>query len=176
MGKQRIHPNLGELDICTATELNDVMGHQLDVANREKARTVKLMKFPQIRVIATGTSFIMGSSSSQPAPVGPEQGFLWRIGRILVASNVSADAAKYVLYTGSDPTLTDSGHILEGFSQGQAGQGVGIGYYPNNYGAWLFGGEQIYAAVTGATIGNQYVMSGIGVEVAQEMVYKLVGG
>lgn len=179
MTKQRLHPNLGELDILTHGELKDAMGHHFDMFLRDRWRTIKLMKLPQLRATATGATLNLsqsqGYADSNGTPCGPEQGFIWMLRRVIVASNTPADAAKYTLYSGSDVTLFDSAHLLEGFATGSAGQGVGVGYYPGAEAAWLFGAEQVYAQLTGTTAGNQYVLSGIAIEVAAERLGALIG-
>jgi hypothetical protein len=173
MTKQRIHDHLGTLEIATPDDINEVMAHRFDAYLRDRYRTIKVMKLPQIRFTATGTTVTLAQSPSSGPPVGPEQGFMWDLRRVIVASSVLADTGKYVLYAGSDPTVLDASHLLEGFATG--GQPVNQGYYPASDSAWLWPGEQIYAAITGATIGNQYVLSGVAVEAAAEMVAKLVG-
>lgn len=179
MSKQRLHPSLAEIDVVTPDEMYATMGHSFSDHLRDRWRTIKLMKLPQIRATATGTTANLGQGSGFAdqvgAPVGPEQGFVWMLRRVIVASNTAADTAKYTLYHGSDTSLYDSAHLLEGFSAGAAGQGVGIGYYPGTDAAWLFNSEQIYAQVLGATIGNQYVLSGIAIEVASERLGALIG-
>jgi hypothetical protein len=173
MTKQRIHDHLGTLEIATPDDINEVMSHRFDAYLRDRFRTIKVMKLPQIRFIATGTTVTLAQSPSAGPPAGPELGFMWNLRRIIVASNLPADTAKFTLYSGSDPTLFDSAHLLEGF--GAAGQAVNLGYYPGSHAVWLWPGEQIYASITGATIGNQYVLSGVAIEAAAEMVGKLVG-
>lgn len=251
MTKQRLHPSLAELDILTAGELKTNLGHAFNEALRDSYRTIKLMKLPQIRATAAGASLNLAQSASQAAPVGPEQGFIWMVRRVIVDSNVSADTARYTLFSGSDVQLFDSAHVLEQFSpagqavtspavpatgvaqqnptgqpvqvvispngatitnvtvngvtvgtaagtyyvpaygsisiaysvatptwvwtgtQGQ-GQPVGLGYYPSSESVWLWPGEQIYAQVSGTTPTNQYVLSGVAIEVAAEMVAKLI--
>jgi hypothetical protein len=252
MAVQHIHPNLGPMDMLTKSELNDVMGHHIDRFLRDRYRTIKLMKLPQQRGIATsGTlNLTSWSQADQPgAQVGPESGFLWMLRRVIVTSNAPGDTARYTLYAGSDVSLFDASHELEGFTAGTgtivtpavpastvaiqnpyavpvqvvitggvvtvvtvngivvgAGDGtyyvpaygaiavtysvlptwvwtaatptgnpVGVGYYPGTDATWLWPNEQVYAQVTGATAGNQYVMSGVAVESAAEMVAKLVG-
>jgi hypothetical protein len=72
------------------------------------------------------------------------------------------------LYVGSD-TSQNQNTILEG---GEIN--LGESYYPANYGAWVFPGEQIYAALSGVTAGNTYTLTGVAIEVAAEEVAKLI--
>ncbi len=177
MTQQRIHHNLGPMDLLTKDEVSDVMGHHIDRALRDKYRTIKLMKLPQLRVTATAATQNL-AQGNQPGdygvPCGPESGFIWMLRRVIITSNVSSDAAKYILFSGSDPSNYDYNHLLEGFTAAGAGQPVGVGYYPSTDATWLFGGEQVYAQLLGATVGNNYVLSGIAIEVAAEMVGKLI--
>ena len=166
------------MDMLTKGEVSDVIGHHIDQYLRDKYRTIKPMKLPQLRVTATAATQNLGQGN-QPGdygvPCGPESGFIWLLRRVIIASNTAADAAKYVLYSGSDPSNYDYNHILEGFTAGTAGQPVGVGYYPSSEATWLWSGEQIYAQLLGATVGNNYVLSGIAIEVAAEEVAKLIG-
>lgn len=164
---------MGPIDAATTEDVNAAMAHHFDQLLRDRYRTIKVMKLPQIRFTATGTTVTLAQSPSSGPPVGPEQGFMWDLRRVIVASNVLADTGKYVLYAGSDPTTLDASHLLEGFATG--GQPINQGYYPASDSAWLWPGEQIYAAITGATIGNQYVLAGVAIEAAAEMVAKLIG-
>jgi hypothetical protein len=252
MAQQRIHEKLGALNLLTKEEVSDVFSHHIDQFLRDRYRTIKLMKLPQQRGIATSATLNLTSWSQADQPgaqVGPESGFLWMLRRVIVSSNAPGDTAKYTLYAGSDVTLFDASHLLEGFTAGigtvvtpavpasgvqiqnpypgtvqavisggtvtgvvvnnvpvgigdgtyyvpaygsigitysvvptwvwtsisPAGNPVGVGYYPGTDATWLWPNEQVYAQVTGATAGNQYVLSGIAVESAAEMVAKLVG-
>jgi len=215
------------------------------------------MKLPQLRAIATSANVTLSQSQGYgggSVPCGPEQGFLWMLRRVMVASNSIGDSARFYLYSGSDVTLFDGGHLLEGYNPAAyppgpstpavpattvnqqnvnaypvtvvitggaitavivngltVGTGAGtyvvpsagtisitytvaptwawtnantaitgggfinVGYYPGTDATWLFPGEQVYAQINGATVGNQYVLSGIAVEVAAERVGALVG-
>lgn len=257
MTLQRIHEKLGPMDLLTKQEMSDVFGHHIDRFLRDKYRTIKLMKLPQLRGVAAGATLNL-AQGNQPGdygvPCGPEQGFIWMLRRVIVASNVTTDTARYQLYSGSDPANYDYNHLLEGFAQAvpapvpsqpavpastvaqqnvnlypvqvvisggtvtavfvngiqvgsgdgtytvpsggaisvtysvaptwvwsnlntatPAGEPVGLGYYPSSEATWLWPGEQVYAQVLGATANNSYVLSGIAIEVAAEMVGKLVG-
>jgi hypothetical protein len=173
MTQQRLHPSLNQIDVATADDINKVMSHRFDQLLRDRYRTIKIMKLPQIRFIATGTTVTLAQSPNAGPPCGPEQGFMWGLRRVMVASNSLSDTGKFVLYAGSDVTLQDSAHLLEGF--GASGQAVNQGYYPASDAAWIWPGEQIFAAITGATIGNQYVLSGVAIEAAAEQVAKIIG-
>jgi hypothetical protein len=260
MSKQRLHPNLNEIDLLTGDELHDKLGHHFSAALRDRFRTIKVMKLPQLRATATSATVNLsqgqGYADSNGTPCGPGSGFIWMLRRVMVGCNVATDTAHYQLYSGSDVTLFDSGHLLEGFTGGVAavtaapnggsvpatgvayqnpysqpvivtiaangatitgvsvngvvvgtaagtyyvpaygsisvaysitvptwtwtgtttpGAPCGVGYYPGTKADWLWPSEQVYAQITGATVGNQYVLSGVAIECAAEMQGKLAG-
>ena len=74
MTKQRIHDHLGTLEIATPDDINEVMAHRFDAYLRDRYRTIKVMKLPQIRFTATGTTVTLAQSPSSGPPVGPELG------------------------------------------------------------------------------------------------------
>jgi hypothetical protein len=55
-----------------------------------------------------------------------------------------------------------------------SGQNVNVGIYMTSETVWLNPGEQVYAQVSGATIGNQYVLEGEAIRCPAEMKGKLV--
>lgn len=55
-----------------------------------------------------------------------------------------------------------------------AGQLVGVGFYPGTKAIFLQPGEQIYAQVQGATIGNQYLLDGEAIRIPAEMKGKIL--
>lgn len=160
------------LDILTKSELNEALGHHFDEQTREHLRGIKLFRLPLIVATAQGAAFTLSAPAGSNPP-GPDQGYIWRITRIMVSSSVLADTAKYVLYVGSDGT-PDQRHLIDAIIGGATpGQNVNVAFRPGNKAEWLFPGEQIYAGITGATTGNSYVMTGIAVEVPAEMVGKI---
>lgn len=54
------------------------------------------------------------------------------------------------------------------------GQNVNIGYYPGTKAVFLQPGEQVYAQVNNATVGNQYIISGEAIRCIAEMKGKLL--
>lgn len=170
--KQALGP-LGQIDAVTSGELKEAMGHHFDEFLRERYRGIKIMKSPIARVSATAAAFTLSQNPNDGAPLGPEQGYIWRVQRVLVASSAITDVAKYVLYAGSD---TDTGpvHLLDAVIGGATpGLNVNVAYIPGNRSTWLFPGEQLAAAITGATTGNQYLLSAVVAEVPAEMVGKI---
>lgn len=57
---------------------------------------------------------------------------------------------------------------------GTIGIGVNVGFYPSTKAIFLYPGEQIYAQVSGATIGNQYMLDGEAIRVPAEMRGKIL--
>lgn len=166
MTAQRLHPSLAAIDLLTKTELTDSLHSNTDRILRDQYRTMKLMRVPAIRATAIATTLVLAQSPDGGTPTGPEQGFIWRLGRVTVASNGS-DAGAVTLYVGSDPTALDISHQIDNTLV------VGKAYYPGTRGVYLMPGEFIYCSLV-SVVNNQYAMTGQAVEVAAEMVGKLL--
>lgn len=172
MTRQYLRPN-GPIDLLTKSELTESLGHHFDELTRERVRGIKVMRMPITRQTASVASFTLGANAEAQAP-GPEQGYIWRITRLMVASGSLADVAKYVLYVGSDTSATDAVHLIDAIIGGATpGQNVNVAFRPGNKSEWVFPGEQVYAGITGATVNTQYTMTGLVVEVPAEMVGKI---
>jgi hypothetical protein len=175
MGEQRLHSALAPVDILTRLEHEAVMHNALNSALREKYRGVENQRFPR----TYGSGAVTLNLFDPNAPCGPEQGDFWEVRRIIVKSSVLADTAKYVIYRGttpSDPTSAYSDMFLleAGVGGASPGLNVNVGYYPGSQAVSLYGGEQIYCQVLGATIGNTYVLEGEAIRVPAEMKGKLL--
>jgi hypothetical protein len=109
--KQNLGP-LGDVDMLTAKELHDSLGHHFDIFTREHFRGMKLIRMAPIRVTSTGGTITIGSNTPGENN-GPQQGYIWRISRLMVASSSIADTARYILYAGSDATAQDPLHMLD---------------------------------------------------------------
>lgn len=166
MTAQRLHPSLAAIDLLTKDELTDSLHGQTDRVLRDQYRTIKLVRIPIIRATAIGTSTVIAQSADGGTPTGPEQGFVWRLCRVTIASN-GADAGAAVLYLGSDPTALDQSHQIDNTLI------VGKAYYPGQNGVFMMAGEFLYASLV-SVVGNQYAMTAQAVEVAAEMIGKLV--
>jgi|SRR5215469_2918025 len=177
MTNQRLHPNLAQIDILTRTELEDSLHKNLDADIRERLRGIEIQRFPVVVVTATAATQAIYTQNDQ-TPCGPEQGDVWLLRRVNVKAFLLTDTAKYILFRGSTPSDTANAYtgrsLLEGFAAAAAGQACGIGYYPSNRSVWLQPGEQIYAQVIGATIGNQYILEGEAIRVPAEMKGKII--
>jgi hypothetical protein len=247
----------GELDILTPGELAKALHEHFHESRFMRIQRMQLagmraLKLPRIQFTATTTNFILGEAAGS-APCGPEQGYIWLVRRILVASNVISDQASFQLYAGSDATASplqlvdvvgnhgdnygplvqvptpavsttvygnpnafpvyvtlaggvgitavtvNGGLVLTGngtflvpafgtysvtFSTtaptattayySPPGMNVNEAYYPGNKALWVWAGEQLYANLQGATVGNVYSLSGVALEVPTEMQGKII--
>jgi hypothetical protein len=177
MTAQRIHSQFAPIDVLTREELSQEMSTHMDAFLRERFRGVELQRFPKVIVTATAATVALNTTNDQ-TPIGPEQGDIWTVRRVIVKGFALADAAKYILFRGSTPSDTANAYngftLLEGFTASAAGQSVGIGFYPGTRSIFLQPGEQIYAQVLGATIGNQYILDGEAFRVPAEQKGKLL--
>jgi hypothetical protein len=177
MTAQRIHSQFAPIDVLTRDELAHEMTTHMDAFLRERYRGLEIQRFPRIMVTATAATQALTASNDE-TPIGPEQGDVWMVRRVIVKGFALADAAKYILFRGSTPSDITNGYtgftLLEGFAASAAGQSVGIGYYPGTKSVFLQPGEQIYAQVLSATIGNQYILEGEAIRVPAEMKGKVL--
>lgn len=177
MAEQRLHSGLAPIDILTREELDASLNAANDAAMRTKLRGIDNMRFPRIMATATAVSLNLFAGPNE-APAGPGEGDVWLVRRVIVSGIGLTDAAKYLLFRGSSPsdaTQYTGLQLLEGFAASGAGQPVGMGWNPGNKTVMLQPGEQIYALVLGATIGNQYVINGEATRVPAEMKGKIIG-
>lgn len=85
---------------------------------------------------------------------------------------LNPDAAITVTYTAA-PTMTEV-NATPNVAAIPPGQNVNVGYYPGTKAVFLQPGEQVYAQIQGATIGNQYVIEGEAIRSIAEMKGKLL--
>lgn len=261
MSVQRLHSQLAPIDVLTREEMSAEIHSGLDAWLRERYRGLEIQRFPRVIVSATGTPVQIFSSNNE-TPIGPEQGDIWMVRRIIVKSSLLTDGAHYWLFRGttpSDPGQYTALNLLEGFATaipavtqptppaitvgaspfsfmnvqpytvlvtvsggtvsaitingtnvgatsgtfalttnsviqvtytvaptmtevnananipGQpAGLNVNIGYYPGTKAVFLQPGEQIFAQVNAATVGNQYLLEGEAIRVPAEMKGKVL--
>jgi hypothetical protein len=172
MAKQDAGP-IGTLDILTAPELKEALGHAIDPVMRA-LRGEKLMRMPTARITASGSTANLGQIQGD-APLGPESGYLWRVAHITVTSSAITDTARYVLYVGTDVTDYSQIRLWDAQTGGATpGQNVNVGYNPGSRAMWIFPGEQVYAQILGATSGNSYALAGVAAQVPAEMMGKLI--
>ena len=162
-----------EFDALTREEaredLKESLGHHFSQMMREWYRGIKLIKLPIISATAGGTTLALpNSEGAMPLSVGPAQGYLWKVTRVVVSSS-GTDAGAVSLYAGSDPLNPTSATLID------ATLAVNKAYYPGGDGLFLFPGEQLFAGITSVS-GNIYRLTGLAVEVPSEMSGKILGG
>lgn len=182
MAEQRLHSQLGPIDVLTRVELEETLSHQFEQAERTRLRGLELQRFPFLSVPCTisGTLNLSGTQGgTSDVVLGPEQGDVWMVRRIIVKSSVFADTAKYLLFRGSTPSDISGAYsfryLLDGMIGGATpGLNVNVGFYPGTKAIYLQPGEQIYAQVLTATAGNQYAIDGEAIRVPAEMKGKVL--
>ena len=165
MSIQRLHPSLAAIDLVTAGEVDQIFSTRLDAALRDRYRGIKLMKMPRVQAQASGTTTTL---AHQPPgqQMGPDAGFIWRIGRITVTSN-GTDTGAVTLFNGTDPTNLSEEYQVDNTLK------VGAAYYPGSRGLYVFPTEFLYLSVT-TVAGNIYTVTGQVVEVPAEMQGKIL--
>lgn len=177
MTQQRLHPNLAMIDVLTREELSQELNHVMDEAMRTRYLGMEIQRNPFVPILA-GATTIQLFSGNDATPWGPEQGDVWRVFRIIVKSSVLADTAKYTVYRGSTPSDVANAYtwrfLLDAYIGGATpGQNVNVGEYSTRL-CYLQPGEQLYAQITGATVGNQYALDFEAVRAPAEMKGKLL--
>ena len=102
-----------QLDLLTRSELGSELDRAIGSLSRSDPRGMKLMRMPITRAVGTGGTITIGGNP-QADNQGPQQGYIWRLMRLMVASNSVNDSARYLVYSGSDPSATDENHLLDG--------------------------------------------------------------
>jgi hypothetical protein len=120
MAEQRLHSALAPIDVLTRLELEEVTHKELSNAVRARYIGVDSVRFPDLVVTATAANVFLGTGGTMDPPIGPAEGDVWMVRRIIVKSSVLGDTAKYVLYRGSTPSdiLNAYGprNVLDAFS------------------------------------------------------------
>jgi hypothetical protein len=178
VAEQRLHSALAPIDVLTRIELEETLHKEMGARDRQRYLGLDLVRFPRITILAVAATVNVGAVGNDEVPCGPSSGDFWQLRRVIVVSNAFGDTAKYILFRGSAPSDAANAYgplnLLEGFTAAGAGQPVGVGYYPATKSVFLQPGEQIYAQVLGATVGNVYVMSGEAIRVPAEMKGKIL--
>lgn len=178
MAEQRLHSQLAPIDVLTREELAQENNRSMDAFLRERYRGLEIQRIPFVPIIATGAA-VQLFTSNDSTPWGPEQGDIWMLRRVIVKSNLLTDAAKYVLYRGSTPSDTVNAYstrfLLDAMVGGATpGQNVNVGMYFSTKSVYLQPGEQVYAAISAATAGNQYYLEGEAIRCPAEMKGKVL--
>jgi hypothetical protein len=178
MAEQRLHSALGPIDVLTRVELDETMHKHRSGIVRDQLAGLELQQFPRTMIPATGATLNLGAVGNDPTPIGPEQGDIWMVRRVIVKSNVFADAAKWILFRGNTPSDVANAYgminLLDAFVAGGVGLPVGVGFYPGTKSIYLQPGQQLYAQVIGATVANIYQLDGEAIRVPAEMKGKLL--
>lgn len=121
MTSQRLHPQLAAIDILTREEMGQEMNKQFDEAIRTRFLGLELQRFPVIPIIA-GASTLQIYMQNDATPLGPEEGDIWMVRRVIVKSTVTTDTARFQLFRGSTPSDIQNAYtsrwLLEGFNAG----------------------------------------------------------
>jgi len=165
MTVQRLHPNLAAIDLISAGEVKDVFDSTMDRVLRDQFRTMKILDLPRVVVTASGATTLLNQGNNGQQ-MGPESGFVWRVGRITVASN-GVDTGAVSVYAGSDFTNVSEQYLVDNTLI------VGKAYYPGSRGLYLREGRFLYFSAT-TVANNIYTVSGQVVEVAAEMMGKIL--
>jgi hypothetical protein len=178
MTQQRLHSALAPIDLLTREELQQELHKGLDAATRELYRGLEIVRIPFVPITATAATQNLFTSNDQ-TPWGPEQGDVWMPRRAIVKSSSFTDTAKYLLFRGSTPSDTQNSYtgrfLLEaGIGGATPGINVNVGFYFSTKSVFLQPGEQIYAQVLAATVGNQYMLDVEAIRVPAEMKGKIL--
>jgi hypothetical protein len=109
---QRIHNGLGPIDVLTKIELEEVNHKGIDRLLRSRFEGVEAQRIPTVHAIGTGGVLQLGAMSAGDPDLGPAEGDIWMLRRVLVASSFITAAANngvslgdyYQLFRGSTPS------------------------------------------------------------------------
>lgn len=104
MAEQRLHSAMAPIDLLTREELKGELGHQVDAYVRSKYLGIDAARIPTVNAGGSNGTVNLGSIGPSDGYTGPEQGDVWLLRRVLVASSSFGDNAKYVLFRGSTPS------------------------------------------------------------------------
>jgi hypothetical protein len=178
MSQQRLHSQLAPIDVLTREELAEENNRQMDTFLRERYRGLEIQRVPYVPITAAAAT-VQLFTTNDSTPWGPEQGDIWMLRRVIVKSNILTDAAKYVIFRGSTPSDVTNAYstrfLLDAMIGGATpGQNVNVCTYFSTKSVFLQPGEQVYAQITGATVGNQYYLEGEAIRVPAEMKGKVL--
>lgn len=120
MGEQRLHSALAPIDLLTRLELEQVLSQKFDNFTRDFYRGLDSARLPTVTSTPGASGTInLGNINTSDGYLGPEQGDLWLLRRLVVRSSSFTDTAKYILFRGSTPSDSSSyssQFLLEGFT------------------------------------------------------------
>ena len=123
--KQRLHANMAPIDVLTRLELEEAMTTQFSQHTRERFRGIDSARIPSITVAGNGGTVNLAAISASDGTAGPEQGDVWVLRRAMVASsNLSTDAARYLLFRGSSPSDANNAYQSRWLLDAQTSSGA----------------------------------------------------
>lgn len=118
MAKQQLHSAFAAIDVLTRIELDESLHKGLNDAVRSRYLGLDSVRLPLITVQGNGGTVNLGAIGTSDGYSGPEQGDVWMLRRVLVASSAFAtDTAKYVVFRGStpsDPSSYSNRNLIDG--------------------------------------------------------------
>jgi hypothetical protein len=148
------------IETTTPKEVADLTKIAYSEAFQEMAMGVKPMRFAATGVITGGSAVTLPAAQGGQLPLGPSEGFVWRIDRVSVYGLASGDSLQV------HRTVTDGSAFLGNITADQ-------GYLDVPEAPLLYGGE--FLTVTGASLAatGTLILNGEGVEVPAWMLYKI---
>lgn len=109
MTVQRIHNGLGPIDVLTKIELEEVNHKGIDRLLRARYEGVEAQRIPKIHAAGTGGTVQIGAMTAGDPDLGPAEGDIWMLRRVLVASSLGVstglpDGSWYQVFRGSTPS------------------------------------------------------------------------
>jgi hypothetical protein len=135
-------------------------------ADESKYRGIKWMRLPLMQGTVTAAGIAIGESNGQE--VGPEEGYAWRIGRLILAGLTSGTDLVNLFRS----STAQQGGLLWQFN------GANFGYTFGEGQMTLFPGDRLQLANAGTittAVGTQITLSGELVSVPAEMLAKIIG-
>lgn len=135
MTVQRIHNGLGPIDVLTKIELEEVHHKGIDRLLRARYEGVEAQRIPTVHAQGNGGVLQLGALSAGDPDLGPAEGDIWMLRRVLVASNFITNQANfgvaladyYQVFRGSAPSDIANSYnpqyLLDGITY-TAGNGV----------------------------------------------------
>jgi hypothetical protein len=160
---QQIHPSLGKLNILTPEEHAGAVHGGIDRLLRERYRGIEAQRLPTIHAQGNGGTLALGALTAGDPDLGPAEGDIWMLRRVLVASNYITNPANV---GGIGPFTPDYYQVFRGSTPSDIANAYapqylldGIVYNPPSSSYMLVGGTPPLAA------------SGIGMVNSSQAVY-----
>lgn len=159
MAEQRLHSQLAPIDLLTRLELEQELHRGLDAQVREWVRGIDIARIPANFAQGNGGTINLVSSGADDPIMGPGEGDIWMLRRVVVNSSVFlTDTARYILFRGTTPSDTANAYtnrnLIEGFNAPTGGTPVSpaIGASPSTYiNTNAYG---VNVAIAGGTVSN----------------------